>query len=129
MEWTTLMEAEPCEAPGDCCDDDCSGIASWTMTVGGSLCAEPCDIISGDSCPVEGVSDCCLYYADSGETVCYNITFDIVDKVGNAIETEEWEVCLDTDEVISFDGGPVDWDTDDLETDWMSVYINGCCMP
>jgi len=127
MEWTSLLDESVCDDPTDCCDDDCSGIASWTMTVGGTLCDEPCDIISGTSCPVEGISECCLYYADSGEVVCYTITFDIVDKVGNSIETEEWEVCLDTDEVVSFSEGPVVWDADDLETNWMGVLITGIC--
>jgi hypothetical protein len=130
MEFTSLLEESVCDDPTDCCDDDCSGIASWTMTIDPDVCAEPCDIISGESCPVEGISDCCFAYADSGEVVCYDITFEIVDKVGNVTEAE-WEVCLDTDEVVSFSGygGPVDWDEEDLETDWMGVAINGCCMP
>ena len=128
MEFTSLLETDPCADPTDCCADDCSGIASWTMTVDYSLCAEPCDTISGETCPVEGVSDCCLYYAteDEGE-VCYTIAFDIVDKVDNAIEQEKWIVCLDTDEVISFDGVDVVWDPDDLETDWIGVEITGNC--
>jgi hypothetical protein len=127
MEFTSLLEEEICEEPIDCCGDDCSGIASWTMTVGDTLCAEPCDIITGTGCPVEGVTDCCFAYADTGE-VCYAITFDMVDKVGNAITTQEWEVCLDTDEVVSFDGDPVEWDDEDLETDWIAVPINGDCI-
>jgi len=138
MEWTSLMEGVPCEDPEDCCGDDCSGIASWTLIVGDTLCGEPCDIISEESCPVEGVSDCCLYYATEDEgTVCYNITFTIADKVGNVYDNNSCEegnqpftttVCLDTDEVISFNGDSVDWDADDLETDWMGVPITGFCL-
>jgi len=150
MEWTSMVDpASVCDDPTDCCEDDCSGIASWTMTVGGTVCDEPCDIIPGEDCPVEGVSECCLYYATEAQgEVCYNITFNIVDKVGNTWDTNyvesgstsgiqpfTWKVCLDTDEVVSFvsldgissvsDFGIYDTDTD--ETVWMGVEITGIC--
>jgi len=127
MEWTSLMAGLPCDDPNDCCADDCSGIKSWTITIGDSECAEPCDIITGTGCPVEGMSDCCFPYStDDDELACYTIEFEIEDMVGN-VEEAEWVVCLDTDEVVSFDGDPVDWDTEDLETEWIDVLISGVC--
>jgi hypothetical protein len=155
MEFTSLLTAIPCYDPEDCCSDDCSGIASWTMTVGDTLCAEPCDLIPGTGCPVAGESDCCFAYApDTSEDVCYTITFDIVDKVGNSPDGDPdktgtqlftYRVCLDTDEVVSFvkvgvDGLPLDtpavpytlvWDPVDMETTWIAVPISGvdCLFP
>ena len=105
MEWTSRA-SDDCETT-DCCGDDCSGLASWSMEVQPDECAGPCDLVSGTTCPVEGVLDCgCLPYPESGTSEVVIIR-TMTDNVGNEV-TEELSVILDTDEVISVNGTPVD---------------------
>jgi len=101
MEWTSRT-SDDCDTL-DCCEDDCSDVNGWSLVIHpDDPCEGPCDTVTGTGCPVEGVLECeCFAYADSGETVCYEIDFSIKDNVGNAI-TSTWVVCLDTDEVVSF---------------------------
>ena len=91
----------------NCCDDKCSDLASWTIE-NADLC-NPCSV-SGTTCPVEGDFPCgCMVYADSGETITYDLDFTMVDNVGNTFE-DTWNIELDTDSVVKFksDGVVVD---------------------
>ena len=96
----------------DCCGDDCSGFASWELVIDPDPCAAACDTVSGSACPVEGILDCgCLPYAtgvavgtDLNLTETYKVTYTLLDNVGNKF-TEDWTITVDTDEVITFDGG------------------------
>jgi len=105
MEWTSRSSTD-CDTT-DCCDDDCSGLASWSMEVDPDDCEGPCDLVSGTTCPVEGALDCgCLLYPESGTSEVIIIR-TLTDNVGNEA-TEELTIILDTDEVVSVNGIPVD---------------------
>jgi hypothetical protein len=123
MEWTSTGSENICDDPVECCEDNCSGVGDWAVTIEPDPCDEPCEVIPGNDCPVEGTSGCdCLYY-DSGETV--TIKFDVADNVGNSID-EEWDVVVtDTSEAVLFDGQPVDWIGDSGITEWLEVPITG----
>ncbi|MBU4510535.1 Ig-like domain-containing protein [bacterium] len=83
----------------NCCENTCSGLASWVIE-NTDLC-NPCSA-SGTTCPVEGDFPCgCLLYADSGETITYDLDFTMVDNVGNKFE-DTWNIKLDTDSVVEF---------------------------
>jgi len=129
MEWTSLGSADVCSDPDSCCDDTCSGVGDWTVTIEPDPCDEPCEVIPGNGCEVEGTSGCdCLYYAeDTSENVTYNITFEAADNVGNSIEKEEWTVELDVDSVVSFNGEAAGWLESLLSTGWIEVPITGDC--
>jgi hypothetical protein len=118
MEWTSRT-SDACETI-DCCEDTCSLVNGWSLVINPDECEGPCDTASGQGCPVEGAIECgCFPYADSGEINCYEVEFSFEDNVGNA-RTSTWDICLDTDEVISFErnGTPL---TADLEG-WYTVY-------
>jgi len=96
LTWTSTTAATSCLPADDCCGDDCSGLASWTIEVEPDACAGPCDLVTG-SCPVVGTLDCgCLPYADSGETVTYTVKYTLLDNVGNEF-TEDWTIELGED--------------------------------
>jgi len=109
-------------ATTDCCGDDCSGLASWTLVVDPDPCAAACDTVTGSACPVEGVVECgCLLYAtgvavgeDLNLTETYKVTYTLLDNVGNKFE-DTWTITVDTDSVVSIivpegSGGPVTMD-------------------
>jgi len=103
-EWTSRI-FDGCETT-DCCGDDCSGLASWSIEVDPDACLGPCDLVSGTTCPVEGALDCgCLPYPESGTDEII-VVGTMTDNVGNE-ETGEFSIILDTDEVISVNGIPV----------------------
>lgn len=104
---TTEPECDP-EEP--CCDDECSGIAGWTIEDAAAACPG-CLPLSDTNC-VAGTYECgCLLYADGyddhngdsvpDETITYTLGFTFTDNVGNAI-VDTWEITLDTDSVVSF---------------------------
>ena len=100
MEWTSRSTVD-CETI-DCCEDTCSLVNGWSLVIEPDPCEAPCDTIPGTGCPIEGVLECaCFAYADTGET-CYYVDFSVEDNVGNSV-TSRWKICLDTDEVTSFD--------------------------
>ena len=104
MEWTSRI-FDGCDTI-DCCYDDCSGLASWSMEVQPDPCLGPCDLISSTTCPAEGTLECgCLAYPENGTSEVVIIR-TMVDNVGNE-RIDELSVILDTDEVVSVDGKPV----------------------
>ncbi len=121
MEWTSRTTSL-CETT-DCCADNCSGVGGWSLVIDPDECEGPCDTVEGTGCHVEGELGCeCFAYADTGE-VCYIIEFTLEDNVGNAVESK-WELCLDTDSVVSF--SIVDGDTLTADSEgWYTVY-NDC---
>ena len=106
-------------ATTDCCADDCSGFASWTLVIDPDPCAPACDTVAGSACPVEGVVECgCLLYAAGGDepTLTYDVTYTVLDNVGNKFE-DTWTITVDTDSVIGINvlssfgsGGPITMD-------------------
>jgi len=108
----------------ECCGDDCSGFAGWSMAFYDvedgdpfdkcceTPCGEPVDTCSDSDCPIECVTDCLE------ENLEYYVIVNLVDEVGN--EQEYYAIMeLDTDEVVSFveyqadklDGLCTHWDT------------------
>ena len=123
MEWSSRT-TDICETE-DCCQDTCSGVNGWSLVIDPDPCEGPCDTITGVGCPIEGILGCeCLAYApDTSEDACYEIEFSVEDNVGNDV-TSTWTLCLDTDEVVSFERtgyGSMSPDSDG----WYTVY-NGC---
>ena len=106
MEWTSRT-TDICDTE-DCCNDTCSGVNGWSLVIDPDPCEGPCDTVTGVGCPVEGVIGCeCLAYApDTSELACYYVEFYMDDNVGNEVAST-WEICLDTDEVVSLD---IDYD-------------------
>ena len=101
MEWTS-NNIGSCESTS-CCDDDCSGVASWSIEINPDSCGGPCTLVTGEGCPVEGAVDCgCLTYADAGTTVVHTIIFTIVDNVGNK-DTSTWELTFTSDKLSTFE--------------------------
>jgi hypothetical protein len=86
----------------DCCGDDCSGFASWTLVIDPDPCAAACDAVTGSACPVEGVVECgCLFYATETEVELeYEVTYTLLDNVGNKFE-DTWTITVDTGSVVS----------------------------
>jgi len=83
----------------NCCVEECSGLASWIIE-NTDLC-NPC-FVSGETCPVQGDFPCgCMVYADSGETITYDLDFTMVNNVGNTFE-DTWSIEVDTDSVVEF---------------------------
>jgi hypothetical protein len=116
----------------DCCGDDCSGFASWTLVIDPDPCAPACDTVSGSACPVEGVVECgCLLYATTTATLTYDVTYTLLDNVGNKFE-DTWTITVDTDEVTKFTGGllsDVDVTTGTTTTTAIPLYVyTGNCL-
>ena len=109
----------------DCCGDDCSGFASWTLVIDPDPCVPACDTVPGTACPVEGVVECgCLLYATTTETLTYDVTYTLLDNVGNKFE-DTWTITVDTDSVVSISvplgtGGAVTMD------EAIYIYTGNC---
>jgi len=86
---TLLFESTPtdpeCGESEECCGDDCSGIASWSIDIYDQdpfdeccniSCIEPIDSCSGTACPISCESICL-------ETGIYKLVITLVDTVGN----------------------------------------------
>ena len=119
------VEESECSDDVDCCGDDCSGLASWSVAVYeddpfNTCCETPCEPeiagCSDSACPIECTTVC----LDSGED--YYVVVNLVDNVGN--ETEYYAtVELDTacgitvTEYLADNAGYNDCDC----TDWLEV--------
>ena len=116
----------------DCCGDDCSGFASWTLVIDPDPCVPACDTVTGSACPVEGVVECgCLPYAtgvavgeDLNLTETYDVTYTLLDNVGNKFE-DTWTITVDTGSVVSISvplgsGGAVTMD------EAIYIYTGNC---
>jgi hypothetical protein len=94
----STSEEEECATATECCDDECSGLASWSIALYDSdpfkecceiPCEEPISPCSGTACPILCVTDCLT------EGGCYYAIVTLADKVGNTVEYYA-KVCLDT---------------------------------
>jgi len=100
--FTSVADAvDPCDADEDSCDDECSGVGTWSFKIDPDGCDE-CVLAVGSGCPVEGTADCgCLPWATASEgTVTYDVVFTIADNVGNET-TKTYYIKVDTDEVVT----------------------------
>jgi len=82
------IETDPeCAAGVECCDDDCSGIAGWSVVLyddypfdvccDPSICEEPIGSCSGTECPILCVTECL-----EEKTTPYWAVITLVDNVG-----------------------------------------------
>ena len=115
----SIIDEFDCEADEECCGDDCSGLASWSVVLyddypfdeccDPSVCEEPIGSCSGTACPIECTTECLAegtYYA----------VITLVDNVG--LETVYYaEIVLgpdcDIDVTEGWEIGPpecVEWD-------------------
>jgi hypothetical protein len=86
--FSSITTEEICEADVECCGDDCSGLASWSITLydgepfdvccDPSVCEEPIDSASG-VCPID-FTTACLTATGDGEF--YYAIIELVDNVG-----------------------------------------------
>jgi hypothetical protein len=84
--FTSVTHEPDCEDPIECCEDCCSGLASWSFTLydedpfdkccDPDVCEEPIDSGSG-TCPIEFTTDCLAASDDP-----YYLLVDLVDNVG-----------------------------------------------
>jgi hypothetical protein len=124
-----------CDPEVECCGDDCSGLASWSIAIYDedpfdecceTPCVEPIGTCSGDACPISCVTDC----LDPGS---YWVVMALVDNVGNE---EEYYAIV----VIAADCGitVTEYYADDIGyndclcTDWVDAFsdtddIIGAC--
>ncbi len=81
---STSQEQECAEAE-ECCGDDCSGLAGWSIAIYeddpfDKCCETPCDepifTCSGTACPIDCTTDC----LDAGDK--YYVVVNLVDNVG-----------------------------------------------
>jgi len=120
----TSSKLGECDVEEECCGDDCSGVAGWTVTVYGPVfieeseggdpdfedlggynpeCMTPCFEDSG-VCPIDGSTgclDCLVFGYDSDEEpvyATYYVELTFADNVGNQWE-DRWFVGLDSDEI------------------------------
>jgi hypothetical protein len=83
-------------AETECCGDDCSGLASWSISIFDNdpfdkccetPCAEPIFTSSGTGCPIDSTTDCLTEYNDSTTLDgLYYVVISLVDNVGNDME-------------------------------------------
>ena len=85
LKFSSLEMEEDCIDSLPCCGDFCSGLAGWSIALYtddpfddccGTPCAEPVQTCSGDSCPIECITDCLT------EDMYYVIVY-LTDQVGN----------------------------------------------
>jgi len=120
----TVTGTVDCADDTVCCDDTCSGLASWSVVLydgypfdvccDPSVCEEPIGSCSGTACPIECATEC----LDSG---IYYAVVTLVDNVGNetvyyamidlgadcSVEiTEGWAVAAP--ECVEWDDGTTD---------------------
>ena len=100
FEFTSNFTGDICD-PGTCCDDDCSGVGSWSFALVDDC--NPCILAEDTGCPIEGETNCeCLVYPATG-TATYDVKFVVKDAVGNEASST-FTIVLDTDEIVSVDG-------------------------
>jgi predicted small secreted protein len=118
--FTSTDDSDPCDIVS-CCGDYCSGVGAWSLAIEESVCGVGCSDVTGNGCQIAGDTGCdCLVYAETG-TLTYDATFTLFDKAGNKV-VETWEIVVDTDEVVSFDGTtPIVF-----ETEYTAVLGIGC---
>jgi len=101
----TSSKIGECDVEDTCCDDDCSGVAGWTVTTWAGRekevnteCDTPCYEASG-VCPIEGSTGCldCLVF-----DAVYWVEVTFYDNVGNGSEWD-FEIELDEDSFVGFD--------------------------
>jgi len=117
IDFDTIVDEFICEGDEECCGDDCSGIASWSVVLydeepfdeccDPSICEEPIGSCSGTACPIECTTECLTegtYYA----------VITIVDNVG--LETVYYAMIdlgadcdIDVTHGTSCDVDCVDW--------------------
>ena len=123
---------DPCLPDVECCDDDCSGLASWSVVLydgdpfdeccDPDICEEPIGSCSRTGCPIYCVTDDPCLTADT-----YYAVITLVDEVGN--ETVYYAKIVlsgdgSTDDcaVLVYEGTAadapdcVDWDTETTDT-------------
>ena len=107
LTFSSTSSSLPCEPDTANCEDDCSGLASWSIVIyddypfdeccDPSVCEEPIFSCSGTDCPIECTTDCL-----TGDGLYY-VVVNLVDNVGN--ETQ-WgaQVGFDPDncDILSF---------------------------
>ena len=133
--FATVTDPAECADDTVCCDDTCSGLASWSVVLydgypfdvccDPSVCEEPIGSCSGTACPIECATECLgpdTYYAVvtlvdnvGNETVYYA---EIVLGADCSIEvTEGWSTsapeCVDWDDVTTDTIGECSEDCDD----------------
>jgi hypothetical protein len=80
----------------ECCGDDCSGLAGWSIALYDedpfdicceTPCTEPIFTCSGTSCPIECTTECLEAHPDGGTNEnapdWYYVVISLVDEVGN----------------------------------------------
>ena len=99
ISFATIVDEFDCEADEECCGDDCSGLASWSVVLydddpfdeccDPSICEEPIGSCSGTACPIECTTECLTKGT-------YFAVITIVDNVG--LETVYYaEIVLGAD--------------------------------
>jgi hypothetical protein len=130
-------------AETECCGDDCSGLAGWSIALFDEKpfdeccdtpCEEPIFTCSGTDCPVDCITDC---LNEDEEDVEYYVVANLVDNVGNEVEyyaevgldsacnIDVTEFCANISEATGGDGCDcTDWTVEaELDTD---EYIGFC---
>ena len=85
LTFDSIINPVDCAADEECCGDDCSGLASWSVVLydgdpfdeccDPSICEEPIGSCSGTACPIECTTEC----LDAGP---YYAVITLIDNVG-----------------------------------------------
>ena len=124
-DWT-VAGGECAEATTGCCDDYCSGLASWTLDIYDEdpfdVCCAPDPCVTayksciGTACPVECLTECDEDFFAAGDpelTKDYYVIVSMTDKVDNST-TYYGVLVVDTDSIVSFH----DYEVDSVTCDW-----------
>ena len=88
LTFKSTSQSKPCADPDECCGDDCSGLAGWSIELYDrepfdECCANPCwkpvFTCSGTDCPIDCVTDC---FYENGEYKFWAVV-TLEDNVGN----------------------------------------------
>ena len=128
IDFETIVDEFDCETDEECCGDECSGLASWSVVLydaypfdeccDPSICEEPIGSCSGTACPIECTTEC----LDEGT---YYAVVTLVDNVG--LERVYYAMIVlgaDCDIDVTY-GTPCDVDC----VDWYPITsdtIGGC---
>jgi len=123
--FATIVDEFNCEADEECCGDDCSGLASWSVVLydgdpfdeccDPSVCEEPIGSCSGTACPIECSTECLtkgVYYAVI--TIVDNVGLETVYYAGIVLGAD-----CDIDVAEGWAIGPpgcVGWDSETSDT-------------
>lgn len=89
------VTSQDCKADAECCGDDCSGLAGWSIAIYNknpfdkccaTTCYDPIWSDSGTDCPIDTKTSCLPLRNVTNNKILYYVIATLVDNVGNEVE-------------------------------------------